>query len=100
MSERPYSMNELRVLAALLRPGEHYALGLTRTAGVSVGSIYATLDRLEDRNLLTFGWEDIDPVQAGRPPRCYYALTPHGRAVAEAEIGRMQKALTLYRAPA
>ena len=48
----------------------------------SHGTLYKALGRLEDRGLLTSGWEDAANA-AGRPRRRLYELTKQGAAVAE-----------------
>jgi len=54
---------------------------------ISTGSLYVTLDRLEDKGLLT-SWEgDPTPERGGRPKR-FYKLTAAGvRALSEARVG-------------
>jgi len=68
------SLNALRVLLVMLAAPEtaRYALELTVTCEIGVGSIYATLGGLEDQGLVTSRMEEIDPVTKGRPTRRYY----------------------------
>jgi PadR family transcriptional regulator, regulatory protein PadR len=60
-------------------PGEpRYGFDLAKEAGVATGSLYPILARLEQHGWVDSWWEDIDLVQAARPRRRYYQLTPHG----------------------
>lgn len=79
------TINLLRVLRVLLDnlDAQHYALDLSKSARVNVGSIYALVARLQRAGLLRSDLEEIDPVVAGRPPRRYYRLTGEGIRYAE-----------------
>lgn len=76
---------ELYVMLALAHLGDD-AYGVTirdeieaRTARVvSMGAVYATLGRLNDKALVHFRVSDPLPIQGGRP-RKYYRLTPSGQ---------------------
>lgn len=70
-----------RVLALLLEAegGRAYGLELINNAQVGPGTLYPMLTRLESIGWLDSAWEDIDPVEAGRPARRYYSLTANGR---------------------
>jgi DNA-binding PadR family transcriptional regulator len=76
---------ELYVMLAVARPGaEAYGAWIRREieerAGrpVSIGAVYATLARLEDRGLLQHALSEPLPVRGGRS-RKLYRLTPDGR---------------------
>jgi DNA-binding PadR family transcriptional regulator len=78
---------ELYVFSALDRLGED-AYGMTirreiedrsgRT--VSIGAVYATLERMHNKGYVTFRVSDPRPMQGGRS-RKYCRLTPLGRRV-------------------
>jgi PadR family transcriptional regulator PadR len=72
------------VLEELLRNPEepHYGYEIMRSTGVKSGSLYPTLEQIEDIGWLTSRWEVIDEQQAGRPPRRWYRLTTEGRQAA------------------
>jgi DNA-binding PadR family transcriptional regulator len=78
---------ELYVLAALVHLGDE-AYGMTvRQAieersgrAVSIGAVYATLERLHGKGYVTFRTSDPRPVVGGRA-RKYIRLTPRGRRV-------------------
>ena len=57
---------------------EVYGLELARAAGLPSGTVHPILARLEGLGWVTSRWEDVDPVEAGRPPRRYYRLTSLG----------------------
>lgn len=75
-----------RVLDVLMAvPGHaHYGLEIAREAGLSSGTTYPILARLERDGWLTSAWEQIDPVVEGRRPRRYYRLTGLGERSASA----------------
>lgn len=89
---------EQLVLFALLRLGDH-AYGVTvrreieeRTGReVTVGAVYATLDRLEAKGLVDSREGEPIPVRGGRARR-YFRLLPEGARALEATramLGRM-----------
>lgn len=81
---------EQMVLLAVMRVGEGaYGRSVRReleeTAGrrISAGAAYVTLDRLENKGLLSSWSGDPEPGRGGRPKR-FYEVTPEGvRALAE-----------------
>lgn len=75
---------ELMVLLAVVRIGEDaYGVPISKEllnlAGrdVALGSIYAALDRLEDKGLVTSSLGDPTPERGGRAKR-YFRATPAG----------------------
>jgi DNA-binding PadR family transcriptional regulator len=85
---------EQLVLTAILSLGDN-AYGVTiRTAvgelaaprNVSLGAVYATLDRLEEKKLITSWLSDPTPERGGRSKR-HYRLEPAGeRALHESVV--------------
>jgi PadR family transcriptional regulator PadR len=57
---------------------EFYGLQISQRAKLATGTIHPILARLEGLGWLESHWEDVDPVQAGRPRRRYYRLSPDG----------------------
>ncbi len=57
---------------------ERYGLEISDAAGLATGTVHPILARLEGAGWLESWWEDVDPRQAGRPPRRYYRLTGVG----------------------
>lgn len=77
---------EIYIMLALARLGEEaYGVSIRqeieeRTGRpVSIGAVYATLGRLEEKGMVSHRVSDPLPVQGGRS-RKYFDLTPPGRA--------------------
>jgi DNA-binding PadR family transcriptional regulator len=95
---------ELFVMLALARLGdEAYGVSIRReieertARPVSIGAVYATLGRLERKDLVVHEVSDPLPVQGGRS-RKYYRLTRGGRAALRTSarmLGRMVQGLGL-----
>lgn len=95
---------EQTVLLAILRAGES-AYGVTIRAEIagctgrkpSPGALYTTLDRLEDKGLVTSTMGDPTPLRGGRAKR-FFKVTAEGvKAVARAQRSyqRLLKGLRL-----
>src|SRR4029434_228610 len=92
------------VLRALLRLGpEAYGVTIRREIAACTerdpapGALYTTLDRLEDKGLVTSRYGDPTPERGGRAKR-YFTVTARGvRAVARAQraFQRLMKGLVL-----
>src|SRR5579872_4203177 len=84
MSREALGQFELMVLLAILRLGDDaygvpIAEELHEATGrdVLLGSVYAALDRLEAKKLLTSTMGDPTPERGGRAKR-YFKITPQG----------------------
>jgi PadR family transcriptional regulator, regulatory protein PadR len=85
MTERGYLGEfELMILLAVIHLGEEaYGVPISRELerhrrrGVSVGSVYAALERLEGKGLVTSALGDPTPERGGRAKR-YFAVTRDG----------------------
>jgi DNA-binding PadR family transcriptional regulator len=100
----PLSAGAFDVLVALADGEKHgYAIlkDVRRRAGgkahITTGALYAVIKRLSDDALVEESEERPDPALDDERRR-YYRLTPLGRRVAQAEVRRMEGALTLARA--
>lgn len=84
------------VLSALAA-GAGYGLEVIERTGLSSGTVYPALRRLEASGLLSGSWEEEERAHgAGRPARRYYRVTKAGEAaLAEARerIHARQRAL-------
>jgi PadR family transcriptional regulator PadR len=92
MDSPPLRMTQAtqQVLRALLAEPtrEAYGAEIGRAAGLPSGTVTPILARLENAEILTSRVEDIDPAQAGRPRRKYYAFTPDGAERARDHLAR------------
>lgn len=67
--------------------------GILMTLGrLSSGTVYRSLDVLEDAGLVVGTWEDIDETSAGRRARRYLEITAHGVQAYESEIALLTPA--------
>ena len=74
---------ELAVLLSLASLDDAYGASIRREVSrrlgrdCTVGAVYTTLQRLEDKHLITSWTSDPTPVRGGRSRRCY-TVTPAG----------------------
>ncbi len=96
MAKRSYFGGfELMVMLALMRLGEDaYGVPISREIEersgreVALGSVYATLERLEEKGLVTSRFGDSTPERGGRAKR-YFHITEKGLR----EVGEAQRTL-------
>jgi len=73
--------------------GNRFGFDVMNATGLTSGTVYPALDRLEELRYLTSEWENAKVAHAeGRPPRRYFALTRAG-ADALADALRRYKSL-------
>lgn len=74
------TLQSLRILRALdERPAQRLAgADIRRLTGLSSGTLYPTLIRLEQAGWLESEWEEVDPREVGRPRKRLYRLTATG----------------------
>ena len=85
---------EQLVLTAILTRGEDaYGVSihskvqeLARPKAVSLGAVYVTLDRLEDKGMVKSWLSDPTPERGGRAKRCYRLEALGERALAESAV--------------
>jgi DNA-binding PadR family transcriptional regulator len=65
---------------------------ISRKLGISSGTLYPLLARLENAGWVTSEWERVDPTEAGRPRRRFYTLTGHGQNCASKALAELQTA--------
>lgn len=77
-----------RVLRVFLADvsARQYGYDLMKAAGLSSGTLYPMLARLEDQGLVSSAWEPQRDDAGGRPPRRYYQLTGEGARVARLQL--------------
>lgn len=66
-----------------------YGYDLMRSTGYPSGKLYPILNRLVAAGWLSREREDVDPSQAGRPPRYLYRLTDKGTVAAKRELAEI-----------
>jgi PadR family transcriptional regulator, regulatory protein PadR len=90
------TMNLAKVLRVLLEDptAKFYGLEIGKAAGLSGGSLYPVLLRLEQAGVLASDWEDADPSEAGRPRRRLYWFTSQGAEYARRTLQEAQRSLT------
>jgi PadR family transcriptional regulator PadR len=89
-NHRNLSLGTVLVLHALAR-GRAYGFDIMEETGLSSGTIYPALDRLETLGFARSEWEDARVAQAEkRPPRRYYRITAAGAR-------ELQEAMTRHR---
>ena len=81
---RPLGTVTIAILRAV-EQGHGYGADIMDATGLGSGSVYPTLERLEEQGLLRSRWADARVAhREKRPPRRYFDLTPKGeRALAE-----------------
>jgi len=75
---RPLSFGTVAILHAIAE-GKRFGFDIMDATGLTSGTVYPTLDRLEEARLVTSAWEDARVAhREGRPSRRYFSLTPAG----------------------
>jgi DNA-binding PadR family transcriptional regulator len=86
--QKALSLGTVLVLHALAR-GSVYGFDIMEETGLSSGSIYPALDRLETLGFARSEWEDARFArEEKRPPRRYYRITPDGARALQAALER------------
>lgn len=81
--------NDALILSALAS-GCRYGLEVIDRAGLSSGTVYPALRRLEAGGLVEADWEEEGEAHAeGRPARRYYRLTAAGEAALSEAVSRI-----------
>ena len=79
-SDKALSVGAVMILHALAR-GAGYGFDIIEETGLTSGTVYPTLDRLERAGLARSSWEDAAVAhREKRPPRRYFAITDTGKA--------------------
>lgn len=91
MPDRELPVGAVMVLHALAR-GHRYGFDVISETGLTSGTVYPALDRLERDGLVSSSWEEARLAHAEkRPPRRYFAINDAGKAA-------LIRALERYRA--
>jgi DNA-binding PadR family transcriptional regulator len=87
---RPLSFGLVATLHAIAA-GNRFGFDIIAATGLTSGTVYPALDRLEDLGYLRSTWEDARIAhREKRPPRRYYGLTAEG-------VTALGRALERYR---
>lgn len=79
MAGKALRIGTVMVLHALAR-GHRYGFDLMEETGLTSGTVYPALDRLEARGLVRSSWEEVEVARAEkRPPRKYFEITAEGK---------------------
>src|SRR5918997_5996494 len=76
---------------------EMYGLQICQAAELPSGTIHPILARLEGCGWLESRWENVDPVEQGRPRRRYYRLSTDGVEYARTALARVHTPQALVR---
>ena len=69
--------------------GNRFGFDIIDATGLTSGSVYPTLDKLESLGYLTSRWEDARVARRDkRPPRRYFDLTADGAAALAAALAK------------
>jgi DNA-binding PadR family transcriptional regulator len=79
----------LRLLIEKPREGRSGA-DISRSLGISSGTLYPLLARFETAGWLESEWENVDASEAGRPRRRFYKLTGVGQGQASKALAELQ----------
>lgn len=79
MAKQRLSVGSVMVLHALAR-GHRYGFDILEQTGLTSGTVYPALERLEGQGLATSRWEDAQLAhEEKRPPRRYFEITEAGK---------------------
>lgn len=85
---RALAVGAVMVLHALAR-GHRYGFDVIEATGLTSGTVYPALDRLESRGLARSRWEDAEVAhEEKRPPRRYFEITDEGKRELIAALDR------------
>ncbi|HET7694775.1 MAG TPA: helix-turn-helix transcriptional regulator [Vicinamibacterales bacterium] len=75
------------VILHAVASGSRFGFDIMQVTGLTSGTVYPALDRLETAGYLKSSWEDAAAAHAdGRPARRYFTLTAAGAAALRAAL--------------
>jgi PadR family transcriptional regulator, regulatory protein PadR len=84
------AFGQISVLHAVA-DGNRFGFDIIDATGLTSGSVYPTLDKLESLGYLTSHWEDVRAARRDkRPPRRYFDLTAQGATALAAGLARFK----------
>lgn len=88
MRNAPPTFGQIAILHAVAG-GNRFGFDIIDATGLTSGTVYPGLDKLESLGFLTSHWEDARIAHRDkRPPRRYFDLTKSGAAVLAAGLRR------------
>jgi DNA-binding PadR family transcriptional regulator len=85
---KPLPVGAVMILHALAR-GAGYGFDIMEETGLTSGTVYPTLDRLERTGFARSEWEDADLARKEkRPSRRYFTITEAGKTELIEALGR------------
>jgi len=88
MPKAPLAFGHVAVLHAVAA-GNRFGFDIIDATGLTSGTVYPTLDKLESLGYLTSRWEDARTARRDkRPPRRYFDLTAAGAHALAAALER------------
>jgi DNA-binding PadR family transcriptional regulator len=85
-SNKALSFGAVSILHAVAI-GSRFGFDIMDATGLTSGTVYPTLDRLEHQGFLKSRWEDEEAAHAeGRPARRYFHLTAAGATTLQAAL--------------
>jgi PadR family transcriptional regulator PadR len=88
MPDHSLSYGSAAILHAVAS-GRRFGFDIMEATGLTSGTVYPALERLESRGLLRSKWEDEAAAHAeGRPARRYFTLTAAGATTLKAALER------------
>ena len=90
MGRTNLSFGSVSILHAIAS-GSRFGFDIMAATGLTSGTVYPALDRLEQLGFLRSHWEDeADAHAEGRPARRYFRLTAPGARALEAALERFR----------
>ena len=88
MGRTSLSFGSVSILHAIAS-GSRFGFDIMAATGLTSGTVYPALDRLEQLKLVASRWENEASAHAeGRPARRYFHLMPAGATALQAALGR------------
>ena len=88
MGSDKLSLGAVMILHAVAR-GHGHGFDLQQETGLTSGTVYPALEKLEAAGLLTSSWEDAERArEEKRPPRRYFGVTAAGKQALVAALSR------------
>ena len=88
MGRNALSFGAVAILHAIAT-GSQFGFDIMNVTGLTSGTVYPTLDRLEQAGLLKSHWESEAQANAdGRPARRYFKLTASGATALNAALDK------------